>query len=188
MYKKISCCLKYVLLIIFILTISHLRYFFFVLFAGILAYDIVRHYKKRIIQDLIIIGTAAAVSLTHYPVCKGVEILRFYLFKSQYNAAADRIVSEIRDMDDVYWDEYATKGLFLLTADQYILYMKQQDHIVVIFPTNTSFGVGYVYYCDQESQNMLEKPSEYWPKHTRENDIYEYYKSISEEWAYIQFY
>lgn len=187
-FKTAVYIIKYICLVLFIFAMSYLRWMLMLIWVIILIYDIAKRHKFSIFQDALIMLAASLLTLTHYPYCKAADYLRFYVFKDIYDSKAKQIAQELRGKENEYWDVYSTDGLWFITAGNSIYYMKYNDSIVVLFPTNAAFICGYIYYTDQKGKEMVRGPVKYWPEYASDDMGYEFFRPLSDEWSYIQFY
>lgn len=180
--------IKYLCLTLYLYALGCLRWIIVLIFIAFLIYDIMKKYKFMIVQDAIIIIITFAIMLTPHFLFKQADYLRFYTLRNVYDSTANEILYEIQGEDDVYWSEYHTGGLWPITVDGTILYMKQKDSAVILFPIDKGNMAGYVYFFDAESKRMFETPSEFFPKHTQVDNIYEFYRTLTDDWSYVHFY
>jgi hypothetical protein len=157
-------------------------------FISFLIYDLIKKYKRLIFQDGIIITFAIVLTLSHYPLYKQVDHLRFGLWETKYDTLAKEVAVKLRNADDIYWDIYYVGDYPFIIEGKFVYYMKKEENIVLILPTDTGNITGYVYFLSDESKAMFEQPSKYWSQYVLYDNIYDYYKPISNRWSYVHFY
>lgn len=183
--------LKILCLLIHIMAFPRLRGLIILFFICITIYDAIKKRKKALVinlcLDLCLIATTLAMMLTHYPLFKSVDLMRFRLLENVYTSYAEELMPDIEEGEDGYWDVFDSGGNPFLSDHGAIYYHKKGEDTAIFFPTDTAFMTGYFYYSTENGKDMIDNPCQYWTSAPKESP-YDYYHPLGDNWIYIHLY
>ena len=183
--------LKLLCLLIHIMAFPGLRGLIILFFICITIYDAIKKRKKALVinlcLDLCLIATAFAMMLTHYPLFKSIDFMRFKLLENVYTFYAEELMPDFEEVEEGYWDVYDGGGNIFLSHRGLIYYHKKGEDTVIFFPTDRAFMSGYFYYSTDTGKDIIDNPGKYWTFAPKESP-YDYYQPLGDNWTYIHLY